>query len=569
MFEFLFETVDYGRRLRVRRLVICLLGLALVLVAGYLMAPPAYRHFKQWRARGLAADALYHLQRNDHALGQSKAKAAWLLAPGDPAVIRAMAQAQTRATNASALAFWSQLIQTGHATEADRLTFVEQALRAGAAGPAAQELQHLLAEAPQKPACLWLASQLFTLLQDRRQTIQYASQAAAADPTNRQYNLFLSSVQFDAADTVQRSVARSNLWTRAAEIDALALDALVFLAERRDLSADQRQKVITLLGKHPLHTTTHDLLALRLEIDATPLQRGKLLDQAATNFQKTAPEMRVQFGAWLNQLREFDRTLQALPAAEALKRKDYFMVHLDALAALNRWADLLKLLESSQTPLEAAYTWAFRARCHSKLNNQSLADLAWRDALRAAEGNPEQLQWLAIYAEKCDQPDTARKALRLLISRLENPRNVFRELTRLTERFGTTIELRDLLAEMVRRWPREPALQNDFAYLNLLLNTELAASCQTAETLSNQFPESLPFGTTFALALYRQKDFTGALRVYANRAIEWPRALPSQRAVYAAVLAANGHTDEARRLRQDLRLEQLRAEEDDLLAAIR
>ena len=79
----------------------------------------------------------------------------------------------------------------------------------------------------------------------------------------------------------------------------------------------------------------------------------------------------------------------------------------------------------------------------------------------------------------------------------------------------------------------------------------------------------MPFGTTFALALYRQKDFTGALRVYANRAIEWPRALPSQRAVYAAVLAANGHTDEARRLRQDLRLEQLRAEEDDLLAAIR
>src|SRR5207244_1353998 len=162
-------------------------------------------------------------------------------------------------------------------------------------------------------------------------------------------------------------------------------------------------------------------------------RRAELLDQAITQYQNAAPKARIEFAVWLNQNGEFERTLAALPIAEARTRKDFFLPHIDALASLGRWPELLKLFETKPMPLEP-------------------------------------------------------------------PRPAFQELERITELSSPTRELRDLLGEMVRRWPNEVALQNDHAYLNLLLGTELAASRQTAELLMKQFPESLPYRTTFALA---------------------------------------------------------------------
>ena len=554
---------------RTCRRILLGLSVALVLAIGWLVARPAYREFKQWRARRLAGESAGWLQAGDLAQAQTKAQAAWLLAPGEPAALRAMATALTRATNATALQFWARLLQTGHAGQPDRRSFVEQSIRAGAAGPAAQELQRLLNEAPQEPAHLWLASQLFTLLNDRAQTVHYAAQAVTGDPTNRQYNLFLSSLQFDAVDVATREPARSNVWARAGEQDALAAAAMEFLAQRKDLSPEQATQLTTLLRGHPSHATALDLLALGLEINAAPDRRALLLDQAVEKHLNAAPEARVQFAVWLNQLGEFDRTLQALPLTDARKRKDYFLAYMDALAGLNRWNDLLKTLEAPQTPLEPVYLKAFAARCQAELRNPALAELTWREALRAAERNAEQSSWLALYAEKCGEPETAKKALRSLIGAVEHPRPAFRELARLTEQSGTTVELRDLLVEMNRRWPKEPALQNDLAYLNLLLNTELAASWRMADTLSKQFPESLPFRTTLALALLRQRDAANALQVLTARRIDWTQALPNQRAIFAAVLAANGSAMDARQLLGNLRVEQLRPEESELVATLR
>lgn len=557
--------------LRSRRWLFFGLIALLLLLTGLFGARPAYRQFKQWRAQRLAAESSRLLQQNELSQAQTKAQAAILLAPGEPAALRAMARALTRATNAAALQFWAQLLQSGQASESDRQAFVEQSIKAGAAGAAAQELRKLIAEAPGQPTNLWLASQLFALLNDRAQTVQYATQAATSDPTNRQYNLFLSSLQFDATDSAVRDVARSNVWVRAGEAEPLGLEALVFLARRSDLTVEQRTQVITRLRQHPAHATAHDLIALGLELTAAPERRRELLDQTIERYRAGEPEARVQFAVWLNQHGESERVLVLLPLETARQRKDFFLTYTDALASLGRWEELLKLFDAPQTPLEPAYARAFRARCQAQLKNDALAALSWREALRAAERSPEQLSWLAVYAEKCGELDLAKKSLRSLIGCVDNPRAAFRELARLTEHSGTTVELRDLLGEMVRRWPKDTALQNDFAYLNLLLNTEFAAACQTAESLVNQFPESLPFRTTFALALYRQQDFPAALRVYAGRQYDWSRALPSQRAVYAAVLAANDRGDAARMVVRELGLarEQLRAEEEALIATLR
>ena len=541
----------------------------LVLVAAGFSARPAYRKFKQWRSGQLAASAVRLLEANKPAEAREKAHAALLLASRNAVALRAMAQALTLETNAAALQFWAQLLQSGQATGDDRRIFVEQSLRVGAVEAAGREVQKLLREAPEAPANLWLASQWFTLIQNRAQALEYASLAALREPTNRQYKLFVSSLQFDATEPSQRRSARSNVWSRAREPDTLGLDALMFLAQRRDLSSSEQTEIMDLLRRHPARTATHDLLVLTLQLKAEPQRRNEILSEAVARYLKADPELRVGFAVWLNQNGESDRTLQVLPLEEAIKRKDFFLPHVDALASLGRWMELRKLLETKESPLEPAYAEAFQARCDAELKNSELATLHWRAALKAAERNPEQLLWLGRYAEKCDEVELARKSVRALIACVGNPLPAFRELERLTERTGTSTEVRDVLEEMVRRWPNDPGIQNSLAYYNLLLGKELAGAYRVAEKLVTRAPESLPFRTTLALALYQQRDFQAALRAYDGLDYPWLQAPPNQRAVFASVLAANGRTGDARQLLAGLSDDALRPEERLLIKHLR
>jgi hypothetical protein len=105
-----------------------------ILTVGFFCARPVYRQFKQWRSGRLAEESAQWLAQNDLSQAQAKAYAALLLAPGEPRALRAMAMALARATNVAALQFWAQLVQTGRAGESDRRAFIEQSIRAGAAG---------------------------------------------------------------------------------------------------------------------------------------------------------------------------------------------------------------------------------------------------------------------------------------------------------------------------------------------------------------------------------------------------------------------------------------------------
>jgi hypothetical protein len=544
------------------------IALLVLLVAAYFVARPAYHRLKAWRTRYLIAQSGESLAHGDWPQAKFKAHAALLLSPNDPDALRAMAQVLSRGTNQPAMAVWQRLLQTGKATANDRRNFVEQALRAGAGAAAANELDKLINEEPSHPVSLWLAAQLFAAAGDREQTIYYASRARLNDPTNQQYQLFLSSLRFDSKQPEQLFAAHSNVWEVAAGSSPLALEALTFLAQRPELSSDQRVGVATLLRQHPAHTIAHELLALGLEITATPARRAEVLDAAVAHYRTASPETRVQFAIWLNQNEEFQRTLAALPLDEALKRKDFFLPHAEALMSQRQWQQLKNILESKHTPLEQPYLEGFRARCDKELGNASQAESHWQQAVHAAGQNTEQLFWVALYAEKCNEPLPAKQALRSLISHVEHPQPAYQVLERVTEHFGTTAELRDLLGEMVKRWPDDISYQNDFAYLNALLNTAVAGATTTAEALVNRRPASLPHRTTLALALYRQQDFVRALGAYGNQRYNWEIALPGQRAVYAAVLAANGRTDQASQVLRGLNRSQLRPEELQLIAAL-
>lgn len=560
--------LDVERKAKLRRLAVISLVVVVLLTGVFLGGRPAYRVLTNWRAKRLAAQAEKLLDENQGKQALEKAQAAFLLRPTSPAAVRAMAKTLTALTNAAAVQFWQQLIHTGQATEGDRRTCVELAIRTGALGPAFEELQKLLSAGPNQPENLWLASQLFTALGDYSQTLAYATRAQMHDPTNKQYQIFLSSLLFDSSDAGKQSAARENIWNLARDNGQVGLEALGFLARQKDLSPEQRRELITLLQKHSLSGLSQQLLILDQRIRLEPKRRAEILGHAAAQYKNSGFEILSQFAVWLNQHEEFQTTVNTVPLETALKRKELFLPHMDALASLGRWEELERILDTQPAPLESVHLETFRARAAMKLNNEPSAALHWNRALRSAERNPEQLSWLAIYAEKCGAFDQARKALRSLAACTDDVRPTYRALEELTMKTGSTSDLRDLVGEMLNRWPKDPALRNDFAYLNLLLAAKLPEARQTADELVGQFPDSLPYRTTLALACYRLKDHATALRVYEGRAYDWRQALPGNRAVYVAVLAANGKNKEAREHAVHIPSERLREEELELIRPV-
>lgn len=556
------EEISQATASRRRWLVVGLI--VLLVAAGAFASRPAYHRFNRWRSRQLAAQAEQFLGQNNWAKANDKARAAYLLDSADPPAIRALARVLTQATNAGALPVWRQLIVTRQATPGDRRDFVTLALRAGAVSAAADELQRLLVEETNQPANYWLASQLFTVLQDKPRTIFYATRAQQVDPTNEQYQLFLSSLLFDTSNAEQQSAARSNVWVIARENNPPSLDALDFLAARPDLTADEMRELLALLQQHPTGGGREEEI-LDLQIRLAPERRAEILDAAVAGYHGAAPETLRQFCVWLNLHGEFQRTLAVLPQSVAAQNKPLFLVYLDTLAALNRWDDLKAVLDADSVPLEDVYQDAFRARCDAKLGNPDGAADHWHWAVAAAERNPAQLNWLAEYAGQLHEWDTASNALRSLVVCLDDPRAAYARLEQVVERNGSTADLRDLLSEMLRRWPKDPALRNDNAYLNALLAQNLPDARGTAEELVQQSPMILAYRTTLALACYRLGDFTAALGAYNGENFDWSQARAGQRAVYAAVLAANGHAEAAREQAHDIPPGDLRPEELELV----
>lgn len=337
------------------------------------------------------------------------------------------------------------------------------------------------------------------------------------------------------------------------------------LAGRRDLPPEVVQEIVPLLRSHPLAGESQKLVALDLEISAHPEQRTAILEREEAVYKAADPGRLRAFAVWLNTHGEWERTLRMVPEERAAQRKDLLLVRLDALAALKRWTDIQSILDDEKAPLDQVYKEVFLARSAMELGQVTAASLHWTRAHTEAASSAEQMWFVGRYAETLGQTDEAERAYSSLKASSLTARPAYEALLHLTEKKRETVAQRELLSEMHARWPQDAAVSNDYAFLSLLLGKEVEGCLLTARQLVAQAPSSLPHRTTLALALLRTGDAKGALDVYKGIQITWDRVAPGARAVHVAVLGANGLGDEARQEVRSLRLEDLRAEERELV----
>lgn len=554
---------------RKRRQTVVIVCAAVLVVFGAAMfeMQPALREISRWRARRYAAKAEVDMAAESWQTAQVKAQMSYRIRPDEPAAIRAVARLQSLTGNsAAAVQFWTILKKAEAMTVADRRLYAEDLLRAGMSSEARTDVERLLADAPNDPANLRLAAKWAASEKSFDQAMDYASRAQTGDPGNTQGVLLLGLLQCESPRVGAREAGIKTLLRLVDDRGKPGLEALVFLATRRDVPASHVSSVITRLREHPLAAENHRLLAIDLELTIRPDEREAVLDAAMERYKIAEPAAQRAFGVWLNGRKEYDRTLGLIPLSEAMKRKDFLLVTLDAMAAQKRWTEIDEILKGKRVPLDEMYTELFLARAAMELGQITSADLHWRRAHIAAAPSAEQMWFLASYAEKVGQSDKAELAFRSLTNNSATARPAYEGLLRIAEKRRDDDAIFDLLGEMVKRWPQDASVRNDYTYFALLRGQDIEEGLKAASELVAQAPTSLAHRTTLALANVRLKNAIAAMNVYRGLNVPWDRASPSHRAVYAAALGISGHTSDARAQANAIPVESLRPEERTLIS---
>jgi tetratricopeptide (TPR) repeat protein len=539
--------------------------LAIVLVAGLVGGRPAYRALKTWRAHKFVAEAERLIQATNWAAAFQKAQVAYQLSPYDPRTLRLAARLTAAQGQREAMVFWQQLIETGHATAEDRRDLGQYALRGRDLTTAAEQLQWLLKNEPDTFATLKFATDFYYLQGDAARTKEFGRRALAKQPADEGLRLFLARVLANSPEVAEQIEARRTIRTVAEGGNAAALAALELLAGLRDLPRDEAEQAAERLIAHPLAKTDDYLLALDLRLRWHPEQREAIVSEAVTKFEKTGAENLLYLCRWLNQWKEFQRTLDCLSPETALKAQDLLLVRLDALAGLGRWREVEEVLNIKDVALEPALVDLFKARVAKELGRPLDAEQGWRRVHLAAIDRPVAWLYIARYAEQIGDFAEAAKAWHRLKQDPNLGRLAFQALIRLGELDGNTRALRELMKEMTKAFPTEVEPRNDLAYLELLLNENLNAAKETGLQLVKEHPNFLAYRTTLALAHLRLREPDEAERLYRGVNLDWAAVLPGWQAVRVAMLGANGKTNLARVAAQRIPLSQLKPEERALI----
>jgi len=587
------------KKLKRRRVRIALGTTAVVVLVAFLGGRPAINAIKSWQARRHADRAFSDIDKQNWTQARQEASAAYQLRPTEPQAVRAVARFLSRTRQPDALGFWQQLEKIVPLNREDLQDEASIAMMAGETARAETAVKALL-QLKEADSTTWLlAAQL---------SIQKGVADEAMNSLNKIFNdksatprLQLQAALLElslGAGSGQPDDRENDAWSRIKKIsedtDAVALDALVLLARRqisdqKPVDDDQRaatEKLAKALQSHPSSRAPQKLLALDLQAKVDPGHRDEIIEQGIRQWKNGNAVDLLALATWLNSKNEFQKALDAIPLEKSLLSRELFLQQLDSLGGLGRWTEIKDLLESERYPLEPFAQKMYLARCNAQLDEKVAADNNWKRALEEAGGDAGKLITLGEYAEKNDIVDVAQIAFESAAMSTPKLRVAQQGRLRMAQRSNNLTKIHLVLEDMLRLWPNDAAVQNDEAYTRLLLlsrnngdpqsgttktnpnpaetQEQIAGIEKLAEKLVEQHPRSLPHRTLLALARLKQNRAADALAVYNNITVTPGVLTAPALAVHAAVLAANGRSDDAKTEAAHIKPEQLLPDERTL-----
>jgi hypothetical protein len=575
---------------------VVLTTLIIVLLVCTWKAPAIYRAAKVWRAERLIARCEAAALRGDEAEEERCLRQAFALVPTHPATWRAFAHFQERRGEVMALAAYDKVLASGKATVDD----AERASRLVALHGNLELGQRILdgvqrdPVASKLPAVLSLQARLLALKGNWEPALALAQKAVEQAPEAAPEQLALATLLLQAADRAgvdQRAAlaARavsllSKLALRSDDSSVEALTLLINLAQQpaaaQLLAGYDVAAWVEAAERHPKASPRLRVMAWNLQMAGKAADPEKFFALFLEKWRDSPLPQRLEAARWLNQNGRPRLSLE-LSTEQKNVSADWFLAHLDALAATGQWSVVLEHL-AAKTGQAAAMPGALRAlfqfRARSELRQPLDAAELWRDIQIQLQTESVRNQlYIAQYAEKTRELRQAALIYRRLLQDAAKPASFDRTLPReakfacytgLIRCLPPTVPVAEVLPwfdALTADFPELEEARNDALYLRLLTGESAPRMRAELAPLLQRNGALLAYRTTAALLELRLGNPAAADQLYTGWKIDWSSASDRFKAVRAAVAEAAGHPEEAQSLRETIDEGNLRPEEIALL----
>jgi hypothetical protein len=404
---------------------------------------------------------------------------------------------------------------------------------------------------------------------DLPNAIEFARRAVKQAPAEASAQFLLAEVLAISGDETAHAEARQILWDLTKTEGPFKIKALESLATAADLPKADRDRVMQMLEPAGADSILDALLVADLRLQAQPENSAKIFDQVVARWSQGEDANLKSLVRWLNLHGQYERVLSLLTIDSVAGDQGLLLSRLDALAGLQRWDEIEALLMEPNLRFDPCVVESFRARTAQEKNQTLDAEVHWNHAISLAANNPAKLRFVAGFAE---QSHAGTVALRVYEQLSKIPQQAVGAYLA-TQWFGarnaeTTVQ-RDAAEKVAKLSPNDANAADQLAYLNLLLNREVASNFERAKTLAAQNPTRLAYRVTAALGYLRKQDPASAFAQFqpgaGAPAIEWENTPANWRAVYAATLLANGKTPEADEILKNIPRDKLAPEEKALI----
>ncbi|MEO6054798.1 MAG: tetratricopeptide repeat protein [Chthoniobacterales bacterium] len=543
-------------------LVLFLLGASLAIIYG----GPSIRN---WRALQLSAKAGKLFISKDYVAAQQAAIAAYQLSPANPEVQRTVGKILAGLGHPQAIELYRALDAGGLANTQDQLFYAGLLVQQQDLTEAADVLQKVFKAEPENNEAHALNAKVLLMQGKFAESEVELRDILSKNPGNQDVLVLLGRLLAVSPDPAKRAEGVEILKKMAKSKEKAGLAALKYLLRIPQGDPAETREWMIAIENHPLSDEDARLLAADWEVHFDPSKSKEVYSRLMKEFGNAPPEQLRDFGGWLNQHQQYDLVLRLFSKDTALSRRDYFLIWLDAEAGLGEWGEVTRVLQNTKPapPLEAPFISLFRGRAAAALNDPAQAALFYRKAITDAKRDAKIIWYLAGYFKQIGMPEYTKEALTLLLRSPTTARAGYQALLALAAQKRDTVAVVSILTEMHLRWPKDDSVENDQRFFSLLLGKATNQETE-AQQLITQDPASLPFRTTLALLYLKQSKPKDALNVYKDLRVDWPQMNPELRAIYAAVLEANGMHDDAIQVASGITENMLYKQERDLLVSV-
>lgn len=336
------------------------------------------------------------------------------------------------------------------------------------------------------------------------------------------------------------------------------------------LEAADALGLIQIIRRHPASDPASLLFADKLQLDLQPDSRSPILQGLVKRLLALPPIERLPSVDWLINVQEPTLAQAALPLPDAIASAKTFEMWIEATILLKQWNTIDKALADPANPLPAYRTQALEATIAGIKGNPAKSRELWSAVLSKNRDRPDVFlellislirvgEWKVLYQEMpalLNDQNWAFKAVQTLIPIARQ----YRDSTLMLEFYQQAMKSRIIA--------NEETVKDRAGYTRLILGETVPL--EALESRSRKYPENASFRLTYALGLLKSGSKVKALFELKDvePSIQVDALLPHQKAVYAAILAANGQAEEAQGIIKTISFGSLTRQEEALVSPL-